>query len=150
MYCDLINTFPEQQNRHTCHCLPAFLCKDMTWLETLRMKYLTILSGHNEWSRIHPKVQFYIFWLYFILSYHKCSFQLWGRQNIIHYCVSTHSHQIDRLCCASLITYSAADLTKRSWWSMGHYNLWLKFLTRVLHIIVHVSLLTALNQFRLS
>lgn len=31
-----------------------------------------------------------------------------GKENLIHYCVSTHGHQSDRLCCASLITYSAA------------------------------------------
>ena len=69
------------------------------------------------------------------------------KENLIHYCVSTHGRQSDRLCCASLITYSAAGARLNQTALMSneiiyiYIYIYIYFLYKgvILYVMVHVS-----------
>lgn len=71
------------------------------------MFYVDIISRATS-----PRAVFSSFVLGYILFFPICEQMfipaVWVG-NIIHYSISTHGHQSGRLCCASLITYSAAE-----------------------------------------
>lgn len=68
--------------------------KPQEGLESLRLRYMTTLSGRNQLSRNPPGCFFFpaslLLWamFYSLISVNECLYQLRWRKNITHYCMS--------------------------------------------------------------